>query len=60
MCQHCQDVPVKKPARLHNILAPLDGSKGSEFSLPYIQEMAGRLNAEEPFFTVIYPRSIAE
>jgi hypothetical protein len=50
-----QDKPaVRQPAKLEKILAPLDGSKGSELSLPYVKEMASRLSAEVTFLTVIY------
>ncbi len=44
---------VRQPVRLEKILAPLDGSKESETSLPYVKEMASRLNAGVTFLHVL-------
>lgn len=44
---------VQPKGVLKKILAPLDGSKGSEAALPYVGEMAQRLKAEVTFIQII-------
>ncbi len=44
---------VRKPISLKKILAPTDGSKESETSLPYVKDLASRLSAEVTFFNVL-------
>jgi nucleotide-binding universal stress UspA family protein len=43
---------VRHPARLEKILAPLDGSRESETSVPYIRYVAARLKAKLTFLYI--------
>jgi len=46
---------VREKTLLNKILVPLDGSKGSEIVLPYIEELASKLQAEVTILHVLVP-----
>ena len=46
---------VREKGMLNKALVPLDGSKESEASIPYIEELASKLKAEVVLFQVLEP-----